>query len=164
MFSPATPQNPKATEATLLAWARRLWLLALLRARSLTLDSRGYLLLEAIVAVAIFGSVGTAVMLGVQTAHITGNKVEEHSLAERLARNQMEYVFTQSYLAVGQSYVSIEDAPPGLFTIPAGYAVTAVADQYVAPDSYQGSIEKVVVTVSRSGNSALVLESLRASD
>ena len=162
-FSFATSRHEKSLEATFLAWTHRLWLLALWRARSLTLDSRGFLLLESIVAVAIFAAVGTAVMLGVQTAHLTGNKVEEHSTAERLARNQMEYVFTQPYQAVlGQAYVSLEDAPPDQFTIPVGYGVTAVAAEYVPNDSYQGSVQKVVVTVSLAGNSILVLESLRA--
>jgi Na+-translocating ferredoxin:NAD+ oxidoreductase RnfG subunit len=40
--------------------------------------------------------------------------------------------------------------------------VSAAAQNYVADDGYTGSIEKVVVTVTRDGQSILVLESLRS--
>ena len=136
--------------------------------RRLARDSSGQLLLETVVAISIFAMVGTAVLLGVRVAHTSTGLVEDHSIAERLARNQMEYVFDQGFEVVGQSYVSINDAP-SLFSVPAGYQVTAVAQQFLAAGDYggtilpgQGSIEKVVVTVSLDGESVVVLETLRA--
>lgn len=129
--------------------------------RWLARDSSGQLLLETVVAISIFGLVGAAVLLGVRVAHNSTSLVENHSIAERLARNQMEYVFDQGFKAVGQSYDSINDAP-SLFSVPAGYQVTAVAQQFLVADAYQGSVEKVVVTVSLDGNSVEVLETLRA--
>ena len=112
-------------------------------------------------AISIFAMVGTAVLLGVRVAHTSTSLVEDHSIAERLARNQMEYVFDQGFKAVGLTYDSINDAP-SLFSVPAGYQVTAVAQQFLVADAYQGSIEKVVVTVSLDGESVVVLETLRA--
>ena len=129
--------------------------------RRLARDSSGQLLLETVVAISIFAMVGTAVLLGVRVAHTSTSLVEDHSIAERLARNQMEYVFDQGFNAVGQSYVSINDGP-SLFSVPAGYQVTAVAQQFLVADAYQGSIEKVMVTVSLNGESVVVLETLRA--
>ena len=129
--------------------------------RWLARDSSGPLLLETVVAISIFSLVGTAVLLGVRVAHTSASVVENHSIAERLARNQMEYVFDQGFKVVGQSYVSINDAP-SLFSVPAGYQITAVAQQFLTADAYQGSIEKVMVTVSLDGESVTVLETLRA--
>ena len=120
------------------------------------------MLLESILAISIFSLVGAAVLLGVRVAHTSASLVEDHSIAERLARNQMEYVFSQGYKVVGLTYDSINDAPGGQFSVPAGYQVTAVAQQFQAADSYQGSIEKVVVTVSLDGKSVVVIETLRA--
>ena len=130
--------------------------------RRLGRDTSGQLLLETVVAISIFSLVGTAVLLGVRVAHTSASLVEDHSIAERLARNQMEYVLSQAYKDVGQSYDSINVAPPGQFSVPAGYQITAVAQEFLVADSYQGSIEKVVVTVSLNGKVLLVLETLRA--
>jgi len=46
-------------------------------------------------------------------------------------------------------------------SIPTGFAVSAAAKDYVS-DGYGGSIQKIVVTVTRDGQSILVLESLRS--
>ena len=134
----------------------------LIHTRRLVRDAQGNALLEVVLAITIFSVVGTAVVLGVRTAHTSASLVEDHSIAERLARNQIEYVFDQGYKVVGQSYVSINDAPPNQFSVPAGYQVTAVAQQLLTADSYQGSVERVVVTVSLNGKSVVVLETLRA--
>ena len=130
--------------------------------RRLGRNSSGQMLLEVILAISIFGLVGASVLVGVRVAHKTASLVEDHSIAERLARNQMEYVLSQAYKDVGQSYDSINVAPNDQFSVPAGYQVTAVAQQFLADDGFQGSIEKVVVTVSLNGKSVVVLETLRA--
>ncbi|MBM3943678.1 MAG: hypothetical protein FJ316_12350 [SAR202 cluster bacterium] len=98
----------------------------------------------------IFSIAGTAVLSGLSVMHDTGALVDEHSVAENLARNQMEYVFKQTY----------QDAPATYSSIPTenGYAVVAVAQEYEVgnPD-----IQRVVVTASRDDDTILTLETLR---
>jgi hypothetical protein len=112
--------------------------------------SRGQVLLETAVALSVFALVGTAVLVGVSLAHTTGSRVESQSVAENLARNQMEYVFSQPYQAPPAAYPTV--------SAPDGYTVSAVAEEYVLGDP---NVEKVVVTVNRDGQSVLVLETLR---
>ena len=53
-----------------------------------TRGSRGGLLLETIVASAIFAMVGTAVLPGLGTAYTVGAETETPSVAEKIRRNQ----------------------------------------------------------------------------
>ncbi len=132
------------------------------RFRSAIFNCRGISLVEMVVALAIFSSAGTAVLLGVSAAHTSSDRVNAKSVAENLARNQMEYVDSQSYVAAGGNYTSIADDLGLNLTIPPGFAVTAAAQTYLTDDGLAGSIEKVVVTVTRDGQTIWVLESLRA--
>ena len=129
------------------------------RFRSAVSNSLGITLMEMVIALAIFSSAGTAVLLGVSAAHVSSGHVKASAIAENLARNQMEYVFTQPYVAPPGSYTSFADDASLNITIPSGFGVSAVADTYGA---YDDSIEKVVVTVTRDGQSILILEALRS--
>lgn len=97
-----------------------------------------------------------------RAAHTGEDRVNSNSVGENLARNQMEYLMTLPYVAPNGTYQSIADAPSPSFSIPAGYGVIAAAQTYVSDDGLPGSIEKVVVTVTRDGQSVFVLESLRS--
>ncbi len=129
--------------------------------RSAFSSSQGITLMETVIALAMFSSAGTAVLLGVGAAHTSSDRVSANAVAESLARNQMEYVYTLPYLAPTASYNSIADDVGLNLSIPTGFAVSAATEDYVS-DGYAGSIEKVVVTVTRDGQSILVLESLRS--
>ena len=109
-------------------------------------------------AITIFASLGTAVAVGIRTANLSTQEVEGHSLAEKLARNQMEYVFTQGYKNPGPSaqYVSIENDSD--FTVDPGFSVSVDALEYIVGDT---DIEKVVVTVTRDAETVFALETLR---
>ena len=109
-------------------------------------DSKGFAMLESIMAITIFASLGTAVAVGIRTADLSTQEVEGHSLAEKLARNQMEYVLTQNYKNPGPSvqYVSIENDSD--FTVGPGFNVSADAVGYITGDT---DIEKALVTVTR---------------
>ena len=131
------------------------------RVRSAIAKSTGVTLLETVIALAMFSSAGTAVLMGVSAAHISSDRVEAHAIAENLARNQMEYVLSLEYVAPGGNYASVADDVILNLTIPSGYSVSAVAETYLADDGFTGSIENVVITVSRGAQSILVLESLR---
>lgn len=132
------------------------------RFRSAISDSLGLTLMETVIALAMFSSAGTAVLLGVGAAHTSSDRVNASAVAENLARNQMEYVLSQTYVAPPGNYSSVADDVTLNLNIPTGFAVTAAAQTYVADDGYSGSIEKVVVTITRDGQSILVLESLRS--
>ena len=108
------------------------------RKRSAISDSLGITLMETVIALAMFSSAGTAILLGVGAAHTSSDRVSASAVAENLARNQMEYVLSQTYVVAPGNYSS------------------------VAHDGYSGSIEKVVVTVTRDGQSILDMESLRS--
>jgi|TARA_B100000809_G_C15077572_1_gene508429 type II secretory pathway pseudopilin PulG len=118
--------------------------------------------METVIALAMFSSAGTAVLLGVSAAHVSSDRVKASAVAENLARNQMEYVNSLAYVAPPGSYASVSDDIGLNINIPTGFAVSAGTQTYVADDGYTGSIEKVVVTVTRDGQSILVLESLRS--
>ena len=120
------------------------------RFRSAFSNSLGITLMETVIALAMFSSAGTAVLLGVGAAHTSSDRVGASAIAENLARNQMEYVYTLPYVAPSGAYASVADDVDLNLSIPSGFAVSAATESYVS-DSYTGSIEKVVVTVTRDG-------------
>ncbi len=124
-------------------------------------NSMGITLIETVIALAMFSSAGTAVLMGVGAAHRSGDTVNASAVAENLARNQMEYVTSLPYVAAPGNYASVGDDPSLDLSIPAGFAVSAAAQSYIADDGLPGVIQKVVVTVTRDGQSVLTLESLR---
>ncbi len=74
----------------------------------------------------------------------------------------MEYVSSLDFVPAETPYPSIADDVGLNISIPTGYAVSAATQDYVSDDGYDGSIQKIVVTVTRDGQSILVLESLRS--
>ena len=100
----------------------------------------------------VFAMVGTAVLSGMGTAYLTASKVQVHAVAENLARNQMEAIFSEPYQAPGQTpYLTI--------AVPANYSLSA-ATEYV-PGAPGTDIEKVIVSVSHGGQDVLILTTLR---
>lgn len=122
----------------------------------------GITLMETIIALGIFSSAGSAVLMGVGAAHTSSDRVHASAIAENLARNQMEYVSGLPYVAAPGNYASIANDVGLNIAIPTGFGVTAAAQAYGVSDGFAGSIEKVVVTVTRDGQSILTLEALRA--
>lgn len=118
--------------------------------------------METIIALAMFSSAGTAVLLGVGAAHRSSDVVDASAVAENLARNQMEYITSLPYVAPPGNYASIADDVSLNVDVPTGFAVSAAAQTYVADDGLTGVIERVVVTVTRDGQTILTLESLRS--
>lgn len=112
---------------------------------------RGSLLVETVVALSVFGVLGTAVLSGVSTSYVSKRTFEVHSTAENILRNQMEYVFEQAYVPPPGTYLTV--------TPPATYSVTAQALVY---DASSTQIETVRVTVSKEGQQVKVLDSLRS--
>ena len=120
------------------------------RLRVLARDQRGAMLMETVVAIMIFGVVGTAVLSGVSMVMRSGQKTDVQSYLENIARSQMEDTFNQAYQNPPFTYPS--------YPAPGGYTVTSQAEEYVLGDS---NIEKITVTVSYSGSPDYVVETLR---
>ncbi len=115
-------------------------------------DCRGSLLLETVVASTVFALVGTAVLSGLSTTYRAGSITEEQSVAEHIARNQMESIFEQVYREPDQT-------PYPTIAVPAGYSVSTVAT-YVDGNT-DPEFEKLSLTVSRGSKELLVLETVR---
>lgn len=107
--------------------------------------------MEALVATSLFAVVGGAVLAGLQTTHSSGFLTERQSVAESLARTQMETMFSQSYVS-----------PPGTCPVvaaPTGYTIACDVTEYEIGDP---NVALVTVTVSFGSEESLKLEALRS--
>ena len=128
------------------------WLMTTKRIlRRLAHGQRGGLLLETVVAVAILGVVGSAVLAGVQTSSISKGQFDAQSTAENILRNQMEYLYEQAYEPPSGTYLTVASPP--------GYSVTTEALVY---EETSTDIETVRVTVYKDGQPLKTMETLRA--
>ncbi|MBI4339816.1 MAG: hypothetical protein HY680_07665 [Chloroflexi bacterium] len=111
---------------------------------------RGTVLLEAIIAVLLFGLVGSLTLAGLSTTHRSGAATEAQATLENIARNQMAYYSGLSYLD--------PLSPCPTVSVPAGYTLTCDLQEYVLADT---NVELVLVTVTYDGGQQFVLETLR---
>ena len=132
------------------------------RLRFAALDSRGGLLLDTVVAIMLFALIGTTVLVGVSTARRSGDIVDKQSIAENVARNQLEYLFSRAYKAPPLSYASISDLPDNEFNVPSGFTVTAAA--ILRSGITDPNLETVRVIVNHLGEQVLVVETIRGRD
>ena len=115
-------------------------------------ECRGGLLLETIVATAIFALVGTAVLAGLGTAYKVGAKTETQSVAENIARNQMEHIFAQPYREPDQT-------PYPTIILPNRYSVSRVATHLSG--NTDPEVENISLTINWEGQEILVLDTVR---
>jgi len=104
-------------------------------------------LVETLVAVAILGVTLVTLLAAISTGSIGVATTEERVTAENLARSQLEYAKSQSYLTTPASYATV--------TPPVGYTLSAEATSIPEGDS---SIQKITVTVTRDGDILLIVE------
>ena len=128
-------------------------------------DSKGTILLETVIATIVFALVGTAVLAGLSTMYKSGSITEKQSVAENIARNQMEFVFSQPYreplhtLYPRQTpYPTISDI--GGTPIPANCSVDIVVEHADNADP-DPEVEKITVTSRHDGEDILTLQTLR---
>lgn len=117
-------------------------------------DSTGSILLETTVASIVFALVGTAVLSGLSTMYASGSLTEAQSVAENLARNQMEFVFNQPYREPQQTPY------PTLGGVPTNYSVTTTV-AYASTSSPNPEVALVTVTASHLGQTVLTIQTLR---
>ena len=112
---------------------------------------QGGLLLETLVAITVFGVLGSVMFTGVQTSYIAKRNFDIHSRAENIVRTEVESVYAQAYKPPGQTYTSI--------TTVDGFTITSVALTYSTTTT---DIERIRITVDYGGETVKVLESVRA--
>jgi prepilin-type N-terminal cleavage/methylation domain-containing protein len=87
--------------------------------------ARGFTMIEVVIAIAIIGIIGVAVMSALATASIALIIADERATAESLARSQMEFVKDQGYNATQPGGEVIYTKIPDI-DIPEGYAIWSV--------------------------------------
>ncbi len=107
-------------------------------------------LVEVLVAVAILGVTLVVFLAAMSTGSVGVATTEEQVTAENLARSQLEYTKSDTYLAAPASYPTV--------TPPAGYAVSADATSIGEGD---GAVQKITVTVTRNGETLLTVEGFK---
>jgi len=124
---------------TLKKWLRKGW--------HLLHDERGIGLAESIVAVGLLGVGVVAFITMLSTGSLAVKEQSQQTTVQQLAQSQFETIKAAPYDVTGASYPSV-GAPPG-------YSVSFVVDSTI----YAGtSIQKVTVSVSKSGDALLTLE------
>jgi type II secretory pathway pseudopilin PulG len=109
-------------------------------------------LLETVIAVAILSTISVVFLIGVSTSSEGIYIADEQATAESLARTQMEWAKNASYSYNATSY-SIASIPAGRDYIHYSANITAVSLH--EPDD---GIQKITVTIMRSGETAFILE------
>jgi prepilin-type N-terminal cleavage/methylation domain-containing protein len=107
----------------------------------------GFSLVEALVAIAIFGLCAAAFIGALSTGSVSTRLHGEEVIARNLAQSQMENIKAAGYDSSGASYSTI--------SAPADYSIAIAANSAIYSDA---NIQKLTVTISHSGNSVLILE------
>ena len=123
------------------------------RAKARLSGERGALLIEVLIAISVLTLLGSAVMTGTSTSKRAASTLDISATAQNLGRNQMETILSTAYQDPPYSYTPI--------SAPAGYAITADAEEYVVSDV---NIAKIVVVVTLDGVTELALETLRVKE
>lgn len=115
------------------------------------LGERGTTLVENLALLSVVSLALAAAMTAVGTGALGLNKSTAHNRALQLATAQMESVKAQPWVASATTY------PLGV-TVPSSFAVATSAQPVSGADP---NVQRVVVTVSKSGQPVVTLETLK---
>ena len=113
-------------------------------------SSRGFTMIEVVIAIALIGIIGVAVLSALSTASMALIIADERATAESLARSQMEYVKNSPYDDTSDPL----EYSPDQGAVPEGYNIYIEAvrlDPEDDGDEDDDGIQKITVTVSRDG-------------
>jgi prepilin-type N-terminal cleavage/methylation domain-containing protein len=137
-------------------------------------SEKGFSLIEVMIAIALLGIIGIAILGALATASRAMFVADERATAESLARSQIEYIKNQSYSTINVDWdytvtdsgrsssdapdwwldVSPSGNPPLLSSDYAGYSVEASADE----DEANVGLQKITVIVKHDGTTIITLE------
>ncbi len=121
--------------------------------RILTCRESGVTLLETVVALAILGTIAVTFLSGLVITTKAAFTTDERATAESLAQSQMEWAQNADYVYSATEY---SPAPIPSSKDYIDYAATIAAEPLDSPDA---GIQKITVTVNRSGEGVITLES-----
>jgi len=87
-------------------------------------SSRGFTMIEVLIAIAILGIISIGFLGALATTSLSVGRADERTVAESLARKQMEYVKNQVYQAALTGGIATYQKISG---IPEGYSIWSVA-------------------------------------
>jgi prepilin-type N-terminal cleavage/methylation domain-containing protein len=120
--------------------------------------SRGFTLIEVLIAIALMGTIAITVLSALSTASLALITADKRATAESLARSQLEYVKNQGYDDINNppQYVLLSAG-----TIPDDYDIVITAVRLDPEGDGTGDddgIQKITVSVSRYGTAVITLE------
>lgn len=121
----------------------------------------GISLLETTVALAILGTIAVVLLSGVVVVNEAASTTDERATAESLAQLQMEWAQNAVY-ELDAEYYSAAPVPgtqgDAIYADYANYSASIAAEPLASPD---GGIQKITVTITRSGVTVFVLEGFK---
>jgi type II secretory pathway pseudopilin PulG len=109
-------------------------------------SQKGMGLAETLIAVAILGTAVVAFVVSLSTGSLAANNLNKETKAQSIAQSQMEYTKNYAYSANATTYPTL--TPPATYSVTVGVAAVSGADT---------NIQKITVTVSKSGVSVVTL-------
>lgn len=123
------------------------WLRAALRSLK---DEHGIGMAESVVAIGLLGVGVVALVSALSAGSIAVKEQSQEVVAQQLAQAQIEAIKAAPYDVTGASYTTV--------SAPAGYSVAFTINSTVYATT---NIQKITVTVSRSGSPVLTVESYK---
>lgn len=117
---------------------------------------RGVSLVECLVAVALLGTAIVAALSALSTGMLAVGTADENAIARSLARSQMEYIKGYPYDSNATSYPDVDTNSS--IALPDGFSVSNDVSSVNGTDS---NIQEITVTVSREGETLLVIEDFK---
>jgi len=123
-------------------------------------EETGIGLVESLAAVAVLGTAGVAFVLSLSTGAIAVRESDQETVAQSLARAQLEYVKDYPYHPAPTTYPYVytynETYNPNPITLPEGYAVSVTVST-ISQAGGDTDIQKITVSVSRAGANILTI-------
>jgi len=125
--------------------------------------SRGFSMLEVVIAIALLGIIAVSVLSALQTAALALISADRRATAESLARTQMEWVRYSDYDNPEEGNPEYSLDPQIESALPPDYSVDTTAirlDKDGNPNTDDG-IQEITVTVSHAGQVIVTLEDFK---